>query len=345
MLLLLLLTCCRQLVRLRLGVVKITKYPELLATTQFLLLLLPLFFCFPVAPDMVATKLLRILTCCRQLVRLRLGIKAISPDNDDDEVHGHHHHHDHEVHGHQHHHDHELHGGDGPQQQQGPAAAAAGGPPGGPGVNNNVNNMAGPPDDDDHDDEFLGFDPAEADFCFGWIARLLQELEQQQQQQDSTSALRPTVIVKRQSQHPLLLWKDSDFELQQQQQQQQEQQQQQQQQQLRQPPAHLWSEDLAGSSSSSSAQQQQQQQQCVPLLLEVCVTGAAYPRDPRDWLQLQGLKSLSSLLLPHHRPPLLPNMIGDGIAGEYCLSWLFHMCTICVDICSVASGCCCCCQT
>jgi hypothetical protein len=162
--------------------------------------------------------------------------------------------------------------------------------------------MLGP--EEDQEDAFLGFDPADADFCFGWIARLLQELEQQQTN-SSSSAVLPKVITKRQSQHPLLLWKDSDFKLQQQQQQQQQ----------RQPPAHLWSENLAAVAGGGSAQQQQQQQ-CVPLLLEVCVTGAAYPSSAADWGQLQGLRSLSSLLLPHHRPPLLPAMVENGIAGE-----------------------------
>jgi hypothetical protein len=78
---------------------------------------------------------------------------------------------------------------------------------------------------------------------------------------------------------------------------------------------HPWSENLASNSSSTAQQQQQQQQQCVPLVLEVCVMGAAYPSSAADWLQLQGLKGVSTLLLPHHRPPLLPAMIENGIAG------------------------------
>jgi hypothetical protein len=53
------------------------------------------------------------------------------------------------------------------------------------------------------------------------------------------------------------------------------------------------------------------------LLFAALVLGCfgIYGSSAADWLQLQGVKSVSTLLLPHHRPPLLPAMIENGIAG------------------------------
>jgi hypothetical protein len=54
------------------------------------------------------------------------------------------------------------------------------------------------------------------------------------------------------------------------------------------------------------------------LFAVLCWGGIANSSSAADWLQLQGLRSISTLLLPHHRPPLLPAMVENGIAGALC---------------------------
>jgi hypothetical protein len=53
----------------------------------------------------------------------------------------------------------------------------------------------------------------------------------------------------------------------------------------------------------------------VVLIAVLCWNGVVIGSSAADWLQLQGLKIVSTLLLPHHRPPLLPAMIENGIAS------------------------------
>jgi hypothetical protein len=270
----------------------------------------------PAAPDVVAHKLLLLLSACSQLARIHIQVHIASSNKKTDDP------------PHQHFHFNQP----GPQQQQqpGPGGPAAG--PGGPGG-------AGQNDGDDDDDgqnddqELLGFDPVDSEYCYGWIARLLQELQQQQQQQQrgvwqwqwalnnssssssssSGSMLAAAVVQKRQLLQPVLVWGPDGLQQQQQQQQQQEHQQQQQQQQHH----RLWTESSAG----QAPQQQQRQQEdgenkWVPhLVIYLSLDGAAFPSDPADWEQLQPLSSLAKLLLPTTKPCLLPCMVGSSSSG------------------------------
>jgi len=271
---------------------------------------LPVFPC--AAPEAVATKLLLLLSACNQLARVQISVHISTGSRKDEQQQQHHHHHHH------------------PQQQQEAAAAAGGGGGGvgGPAGGNAAAGAAaggnagnggggegegGEGEEEEDAEALLGFLPDDSEYCYGWVARFLQELQQQQQQQQAgtwpwqwalsssssgssmlAAAAVATAVQKRQLLQPLLVWKPDDLK------------QQQQQHRLWVEQQHrLWVEQQQGNS-------QQQQQQLPPLVVELAIDGAAFPSDATDWQQLQHLNSLAKLLLPATKPCLLPCMVSDS---------------------------------